>query len=79
MTVEVDMRDELRIQCDGSTLIIKGEDIIDMLRKSQKIPVLRPVSGQKSCPNENCAGGWAPDAMKDGTYKCPVCDERWEL
>ena len=43
MTVEVDMRDELRIQCDGSTLIIKGEDIIDLIRKSQKIPVLRPV------------------------------------
>ena len=75
--VDVDIDDEIRIHADGAILTIMASDVIECIRREQGLPVLRPISGEKQCPNPECDGGWAPDRLKNGWWVCPMCRKTW--
>lgn len=79
VTVNVSEGQDLRIHLyDGSIVELRAMDVINMIRQTQGLPLLHPVSEKKSCPNDDCPGGWAPDRLKSGEMICPQCRTVWK-
>ena len=77
--IDVDVTDELRINDHGIIVTVAASDVLQCMRKYNGLPLLRPVSGNKSCPNPDCRGGWAPDLLSSGELRCPVCLTTWKV
>ena len=77
MKIDVNPHDSIRIHADGAIMTASITGVIDLIRAAQGLPLVRPVSSRKTCPNPDCAGGWAPDLLNTGKWLCPVCEEEF--
>lgn len=76
-TVDADIRDTICIHAEGAILTISAMDVVDLIRRAKTLPLVKPRSEKKSCPNPECEGGWVPEQLWTGDCECPVCKTRW--